>query len=58
VAVNLIVAVVTMLVAGFVAVWIFVPRVRPWMEMPKHHFLERQTRFPGVIHDPDTESPP
>ena len=47
-AVNLIVVAVTILVAGFVAVWIAVPGLRPWVEMPKHRFLQRQRRFPGV----------
>jgi hypothetical protein len=47
-AVNLIVVGVTLLVAGFIAVWIGVPRLRPWMEMPKHRFLERQRDYPAV----------
>jgi hypothetical protein len=51
VAVNLIVLVVTLLLAGFIAVWLFVPRVRPWMERPKHRFLERQRHFPAVVRD-------
>ena len=47
-AVNLIVAAVTLLMAGFIAVWLAVPGLRPWMEQPKHRFLERQRRFPDV----------
>jgi hypothetical protein len=49
VAVNLIVFVVTLLMAGFVAVWIFFPRLRPWMEAPKNRFLEQERRFPEVF---------
>ncbi len=47
-AVNLIVLAVTVLAAGFIAVWLAVPGLRPWMEMPKHRFLHRQRRFPDV----------
>jgi len=47
-AVNLIVVAVTLLMAAFVGVWIFFPRLRAWMEMPKHRFLELQRRFPNV----------
>ena len=39
------------LMAGFVAVWIFFPRLRPWMEAPKYRFLEQQRRFPDVLRD-------
>jgi hypothetical protein len=46
--VNLIVLAVTALVAGFIAVWIAVPGLRVWMEMPKHRFLHRQRSFPVV----------
>lgn len=47
-AVNLIVLAVTLLSAAFVGVWIFNPRLRDWMEMPKYRFLEFQRRFPVV----------
>ena len=50
-AVNLIVVNVTLLLAAFVAVWIFVPRLRVWMEMPKYRFLESQRRFPTALRD-------
>jgi UPF0716 family protein affecting phage T7 exclusion len=53
VVVNLIVAAVTLLMAGFIAVWIALPSLRPWMEMPKHRFLERQRRFPDVTREDD-----
>jgi hypothetical protein len=47
-AVNVIVLAVTLLVAGFIAVWMTVPSLRPWMEVPKYRFLGRQRSFPGV----------
>jgi hypothetical protein len=52
-AVNLIVLSVTLLVAGFIAVWLYFPRLRPWMEQPKRRFLERQRRFPVVVRGVD-----
>jgi hypothetical protein len=52
-AVNLIVLAVTMLVAGFVAVWLAVPGLRPWMELPKHRFVHRQRSFPDVFRGPE-----
>jgi len=52
VAVNLIVLAVTLIITGYLSVWIFFPRLRAWMEMPKHRFLERQRRFLGVCRDP------
>lgn len=51
-AVNLIVLAVTLLMAAFVGVWIFFPRLRAWMEMPKYRFLERQREFRGVLREP------
>ena len=50
-AVNLIVLAVTLLMAAFGAVWIFLPRLRAWMEMPKFRFLELQRQFPSVHRD-------
>jgi hypothetical protein len=52
VAVNLIVLAVTLLMAAFLGVWIFFPRLRAWMERPKYRFLERQRQFPGVRREP------
>jgi hypothetical protein len=51
VAVNIIVLTVTLLMAAFVGVWIFFPRLRSWMEMPKHRFLEQQRQFPSVLRN-------
>jgi hypothetical protein len=52
VVINLIVLAVTLLMAAFLGVWIFFPRLRGWMEMPKYRFLEQQHRYPGVLRDP------
>jgi hypothetical protein len=49
--INLIVLSVTLLMLGFVAVWVFAPRLRGWLEAPKYRFLERERRFPGVKRD-------
>lgn len=57
-AVNLIVAAVTLLMAGFIAVWLAIPGLRPWMEAPKHRFLERQRRFPAVTRNSAVSEPP
>ncbi|MBV8555313.1 MAG: hypothetical protein JO116_07095 [Planctomycetaceae bacterium] len=58
-AVNLIVLAVTLLMAAFLGVWIFFPRLRAWMEMPKYRFLEQQRQFPGVLRGcpPGREGP-
>lgn len=52
-AVNLIILAVTVLMAAFLGVWICIPRLREWMEMPKHRFLEQQRQFPEVHRKPD-----
>jgi cbb3-type cytochrome c oxidase subunit I len=52
-AINLIVAGVTLLVAGFVAVWYFCPRTRPWFEAPKYRVLEWEQRFPSAVRRAD-----
>lgn len=49
--VNFIVGFVTLLMAGFLAVWAFFPSLRRWMEEPKYRFLERQRHFPSVTHE-------
>jgi hypothetical protein len=55
-AVNIIVLAVTLLMAAFVGVWIAFPRLRGWMEMPKHRFLKMQRQFPGILRDRRPES--
>jgi hypothetical protein len=60
VAVNLIVLAVTLLVAGFVLVWICFPPVRTWIEAPKYRVLEWPERFPdGALpkQEPGEEVP-
>ena len=46
VAINLIVAAVTLLMAGFVAVWALFPSLRAWMESPTDRFIESDRHFP------------
>ncbi|HEX4588461.1 MAG TPA: hypothetical protein VH120_00920 [Gemmataceae bacterium] len=46
--VNLIVLAVTVLMAGFLFVWLAFPRVRPWMEAPKYRVLEWDRRWPAA----------
>ena len=48
---NLIVLTVTLLILGFVVVWLFFPHLRGWLEAPKYRFLERERRFPGVTRE-------
>ena len=50
--VNLIVGFVTLLMAGFIAVWVFFPYLWRWIEEPKYRFLEQQRRFPEVLREP------
>jgi hypothetical protein len=46
VAINVIVIAVTLMIGGFVVVWLAVPRCRPWIEAPKWQPLawDRSTR--------------
>jgi hypothetical protein len=46
VAVNLIVLAVTLLVAGFLLVWVCFPRLRRWIEAPKYRVLQWPNRYP------------
>jgi hypothetical protein len=39
-AVNVIVVAVTLIMSGFVAVWLTCPRCRPWFEAPKWQPLD------------------
>jgi hypothetical protein len=39
-AVNVIVAVITLVMSGFVAVWLVCPGCRPWFEAPKRQPLD------------------
>jgi hypothetical protein len=48
VAVNLIVLAVTLLVAGFLLVWVCFPRLRRWIEAPKYRVLQWPKRYPDA----------
>jgi hypothetical protein len=43
--INLIVAAMTAIAAGFLLFWIVRPSFRVWMEMPKYKMLEQERRF-------------
>jgi hypothetical protein len=46
--VNLIVPVLSLLLAGNLAPWIASPALRPALERPNHRFLRQQRRFAAV----------
>ena len=48
-AINLIVIAITLLMLGFLLVWILFPRWRSWLEAPKYRVLR--------WHEPTKESP-
>ena len=43
--INIIVAIVTVIAAGFLLLWIFRPSFRKWVEQPKYTMLENDERF-------------
>jgi hypothetical protein len=43
---NLIVLAITLLMVGFLLVWLCFPRLRPWFEAPKYHILTWEERYP------------
>jgi hypothetical protein len=43
-ALNLILAAITLLMAGFLLVWCCLPRLRPWIEAPKYRVLQWERR--------------
>lgn len=47
--INVIVAIVTLIAAGFLLLWILRPSFRNWVERPKYTMLqnEKQFRVPG-----------
>jgi hypothetical protein len=51
VTINLIVVAVTLLMAGFVAVWSLSASLRGWMESPKLRFVDSTRRFPPIVRD-------
>jgi hypothetical protein len=48
-AIDLIVLAVSALMAGFFGVWLFFPRLRPWMEAPKYRVLRWPNRCPDAV---------
>ena len=48
-AVNLIVLAVTLLMAGFLFVWVCFPRLRRWIEAPKYRVLEWPNRYRDAV---------
>jgi hypothetical protein len=55
VAVNLIVIAVTLLVGGFLVIWLAFPRLRPWFEAPKYRILEWERRYPAAVRNGATD---
>lgn len=43
--INIIVAIVTVIAAGFLLLWIVRPSFRKWVEQPKYTMLENDRRF-------------
>ena len=43
--INIIVAIVTAIAAGFLLLWILRPSFRKWVEQPKYTMLENDRRF-------------
>lgn len=43
---NLIVLAITLLMAGFLLVWVCFPRLRAWFEAPKYRILTWEERYP------------
>jgi len=43
--INIIVAIVTLIAAGFLLLWILRPSFRTWVERPKYVMLESDQRF-------------
>jgi hypothetical protein len=53
VTINLIVLAVTLLMGGFLFVWLCYPRLRPWIEAPKYRVLEWDRRWPTAERAPN-----
>lgn len=52
VAINLIVFAVSLLMAGFILVWLLCPQLRPWMEAPKYRILKWDAAQSAKPDDP------
>lgn len=48
--INIIVAIVTLIAAAFLLLWIFRPSFRKWVEQPKYTMLEDDQRFRDAAH--------
>jgi hypothetical protein len=42
-------AVVGLVITGYVLAWLLSPQLRAWMEAPRDQFLQQQSRFPRVV---------
>lgn len=51
-AINLIVIAVSLLMAGFILVWLLCPQLRPWMEAPKYRILKWDAAQSAKPDDP------
>jgi hypothetical protein len=51
--INVIVAIVTLIAAGFLLLWIFRPSFRKWVEQPKYTMLKNDQRFRDADHQGD-----
>ena len=49
--INIIVAIVTAIAAGFLLLWILRPSFRSWVEQPKYTMLENDQRFKEAEQD-------
>lgn len=57
-AVNLIVLAVTLLMGGFLVLWLAFPQVRPPIEAPKYRVLEWERDYPDAARTPVAEHRP
>jgi hypothetical protein len=51
VTVNLIMVAITLLMVGFLVIWLAYPRLRPWIEAPKYRVLEWDRRWPAAVRE-------
>jgi hypothetical protein len=46
--INIIVAIVTLIAAGFLILWILRPSFRNWVERPKYFMLKSEEPIPAI----------
>jgi hypothetical protein len=51
--INIIVAIVTVIAAGLLLLWILRPSFRKWVEQPKYTMLKNDQRFRDAEHRSD-----